>query len=153
MPRLVRHGLLCGAMIVAAAPILPMPQALAQCAPLSGAATPGTTVTCSGSTNNQDNPNGYGTGAQSVLTINVAPAASVTGTQNGFFLNDANTVNNFGTITGLGSGISAAGISRLFPTEHWRRSPNRLRQQRQRNQFRQHFRGHLRRPGISARTP
>ena len=89
----------------------------AACAPVAGAGTPpsGTTVTCSGTTTNQNAPAGYGTGAQNGLTINVLTGASVVGTSVGFALDGqttANTINNSGTIRDDGSNpVSFNGIS------------------------------------------
>jgi len=39
-----------------------------------------TTVTCTGTVTNQNSPNGYGTGVENGLTINVQAGATVTGT-------------------------------------------------------------------------
>jgi hypothetical protein len=74
------------------------------CSPMTGPAgvPSNTTVTCSGTTNNQDSPNGYGTGQQSNDVVNVQAGASVTGTSTGLALGDNNTVN-------LGAGSSASG--------------------------------------------
>jgi hypothetical protein len=71
-------------------------------------------VTCTGTVTNQNSPNGYGTGAQNSLTINVgtvATSASVTGTNNGIFVNNNNTINiaNGSSATGAANGI-AVGI-------------------------------------------
>ena len=78
------------------------PNALAACAPAAGAGAPpsGTTVSCTGATVNQNTPNGYGDGSQTGITVNVQQAASVTGTNNGIFLGNNNSVNNLGTVTG-----------------------------------------------------
>ncbi len=84
------------AMAMAAGWGLPWPgsQAQAACAPTTGVGTPSNaTITCSGATLNQDSPSGYGTGQQNNNTINVQTNASVTGTQNGFFLGNGNTIN------------------------------------------------------------
>ena len=56
---------------------------------------------CTTTTTNEDAPNGYGTAAETGLTINVLSGATVTGTDNGFSLGSNNTVNNSGTITTL----------------------------------------------------
>lgn len=82
---------------------------LASMAPAMAACpTSGTTVTCSNSMTNA--VDGFGDCTQTGLTINVQPGASVTGTGNdGLNLDDANTVNNAGTITGDSAGISAIG--------------------------------------------
>jgi uncharacterized protein with beta-barrel porin domain len=92
----------------------------AGCAPPAGPGTPvsGTTVTCSGTTTNQNPQVGYGDGSQNGLTINVLGGASVIGTGAGFALDGqttANTINNSGTIRDDGSnpasfnGISSVG--------------------------------------------
>jgi hypothetical protein len=94
----------------------PASPALAACTPTSGVVVAGGTVTCSGTTTDQDAPDGYGTGTQSNITINVQTGASVTGTAgNGLNLNNNNTVNNSGTITGnaSNSGIESGGILTL----------------------------------------
>ena len=90
--------------------------ALAQCTPTASAApvrpAAGTTVTCSGAVNNQNAPNGYGTGDQSGLTIDVLTGATVTGTGNpsaGIAVNAGNTINNAGAISAFTSGVTAAG--------------------------------------------
>jgi uncharacterized protein with beta-barrel porin domain len=90
--------------------------ALAQCAPTASAApvTPatGTTVTCAGTVNNQNTPNGYGTGDQSGLTIDVSTGATVTGTGNpsaGIALNAGNIINNAGAISAFSNGVTAVG--------------------------------------------
>jgi uncharacterized protein with beta-barrel porin domain len=80
----------------------------AACAPPAVNATnpaPGTTVTCSGATADQNVIAGYGTGDQTGITINVAPGATVTGTVNyGIFVQDA-AINNSGGVTGTNQGI------------------------------------------------
>src|SRR5687767_11308681 len=89
--------------------------ALAACAPASGVVVPGNTVVCTTTTTDQDAPNGYGTGAENGLTINVLSGATVTGTNNGIWVDNNNVINNAGTITGLtaafpdGNGILAGG--------------------------------------------
>jgi hypothetical protein len=101
-PQLLRNALFAGAAIAASILMLPMSQALAQCA------QSGLTVTCSGTTTNA--VDGFGNGTQSGLTINVQPGASVTGTtDDGLNLNDANTINNSGAITGANNGIATQG--------------------------------------------
>jgi uncharacterized protein with beta-barrel porin domain len=92
----------------------------AACAPVAGPGAPpsGTTVTCSGTTTNQNAPAGYGDASQNGLTINVLTGASVIGTNVGFALDGATTaniINNSGTIRDDGSnpatfnGISSVG--------------------------------------------
>jgi uncharacterized protein with beta-barrel porin domain len=72
----------------------------AACSPAASAGAPpsGTTVTCSGSTTDQNAPAGYGDGSQDGLTINVVAGASVAGTGAGFALGTGNNINNSGTI-------------------------------------------------------
>jgi len=67
----------------------------------------GTTVTCTGTTINQNPPDGYGTVTQSGLTINVDPSATVQGSNNGINVGASNTINNSGLIqvTGSGGGV------------------------------------------------
>jgi outer membrane autotransporter protein len=128
------------ALAIAAGLGLPWPgsQAQAACAPVTGVGTPSnSTVTCSGATLNQDNPNGYGTGQQNNNTVNVQTNASITGTSVGLFLGNGNTINlatgtlvtggvdgmfvgtgttnvnnnNGGTISGNSSASSVSGIA------------------------------------------
>ncbi len=90
-----RHGVL---MPVAFAAALMLPGAAwAACSPPAGG---GVTATCTGTTNNQDPPSGYGTGLETGLIVTVDPGASVTGSRNGVFF-DTGTLTNFGTVTGL----------------------------------------------------
>src|SRR6476660_5698544 len=90
---------------------------VAACAPAAGPGAPpsGTTVTCSGTTTNQNAPIGYGDASQNGLTINVTSGASVIGTSGGFALDGqitANTINNNGTIRDDGSNpVSFSAIS------------------------------------------
>ena len=95
------------ALAVAATPLslLSTRPALAACAPLTGVVVPGHTVVCT-TTTNQDAPNGYGTGVENGLTINVLSGATLTGTDNGLSLDSNNTVNNAGTITTLAGGLN-----------------------------------------------
>lgn len=62
--------------------------------------TSGATVTCSGTTFEQNPPEGFGDGTQTGLTINVQPGASVTGSNDGLRLDSNNTINNSGLIDG-----------------------------------------------------
>jgi uncharacterized protein with beta-barrel porin domain len=84
--------------------------AIAACAPPAVNATspaPGTAVTCSAATTDQNGTDGYGTGNQTGVTINVVSGATVTGSGvNGIFVGDA-TVNNLGSIAGGTNGINA----------------------------------------------
>lgn len=88
------------ALAILAAPFVAMERAEAACT-----ATTPTVIDCTGTTTNS--PNGFGTGTETGLTINVQPGATVSGTQSGVVLDDG-TVNNLGTIQGNGSG--GAGI-------------------------------------------
>lgn len=66
---------------------------------------PGTTITCSGVTTDQNGTNGYGTGNQTGIVINVDSGASVTGSVNsGINIGNA-TVSNSGSITGATNGV------------------------------------------------
>jgi hypothetical protein len=70
--------------------------------------TAGTTVTCSGATTGS--PNGFGTGTEDGLTINVQTGASVTGTGaggRGISVRNNDSVNNSGAVTGTDRGINA----------------------------------------------
>ena len=84
----------------------------AACTPAADATplpVPGTTVTCSGTTTDQNSPNGYGTGAQTGITINVTNGSSVTGsTTDGIAVHDATVNNGTGaSILGVQDGIDA----------------------------------------------
>ncbi len=88
--------------------------ALADCTPASGS---GVTATCSGATTNQAGGapgtsagvNGYGTGFETGITIDVLAGSTVTGTNWGLRF-DTGTVTNFGAVSGAGSaGIAGAG--------------------------------------------
>ncbi|MBV8963259.1 MAG: hypothetical protein JOY97_09225, partial [Hyphomicrobiales bacterium] len=83
-----------------------------QCTPATTTAMPlnNTTVICTGTVTNQNTPNGYGTGVETGLTINVQANATVTATANfgqGISVGNGNTINNRGTITGANLGILA----------------------------------------------
>src|SRR5262245_23390930 len=67
------------------------------------------TVTCTGTTTNS--PNGFGTGTETGITINVQPGASVSGDIGGLIFRDG-TVNNAGTVSGgpAGPGDISIGI-------------------------------------------
>ena len=79
----------------------------ATCTPATspGSVINGQTVDCTGTTAGQNDPNGWGTGAESGVTVNVQQGASVSGTAGGIDIN-AGTVNNHGG----GSVIEATGI-------------------------------------------
>jgi outer membrane autotransporter protein len=135
-----RIVLVAAAMFAAALALAPV-AGRAACSPVTGAGTPSnTTVTCSGTVLNQDNPNGYGTGQQDNDVVNVQAGASVTGSSAGLDLGAGNTVNfaagssasgtaaglvlgagthavnndNGGTISAVGNVSIANGISALF---------------------------------------
>src|ERR1700676_3835603 len=90
-------GGFCGA-------LLPASESLAACSPPTGS---NITVTCLGAALNQGPAasTGYGDSTQNGLTINVQPAASVTGTNTGIAVNINNIINNFGTITTAGGDL------------------------------------------------
>jgi hypothetical protein len=78
--------------------------ARAACDPPAGS---NVTATCTGTTVDQNAPNGYGTGGETNLNVTVVSGASVAGFLNGIAF-DTGTVTNFGTIGGdFGSGIIA----------------------------------------------
>ena len=84
-------------------------EAKAACAP--AAPVTDSIVTCTGATLNQNDPFGYGDNQNARNIINVDPGASVTGTNIGVVLSgggfaNADTVNNFGTISGAFEGIA-----------------------------------------------
>ena len=71
----------------------------------------GSTVNCSGTVLNGNGTNGFGTGAETGLTINVAPSTTtVTGDANGIDVGANNIVNNSGTVTGNGAAFANAGV-------------------------------------------
>jgi hypothetical protein len=79
----------------------------AACTPATspGTVINGQTVDCTSTTAGQNDPNGWGTGAESGVTVNVQQGASVSGTAGGIEIN-AGTVNN----KGGGSVIEATAI-------------------------------------------
>src|ERR1043166_7541403 len=84
--------------------IVPYSGANAGCVPVANSTPsplPGTVVTCTGLALNQNGTNGYGTGNQTAITINVLNSANVTGNETGINVGDA-TINNSGSIFGLG---------------------------------------------------
>lgn len=86
-------------------------QALADCLPAASAGlnpAPGTTVTCATNANNVNGNNGYGTGDQDGLTINVLSGVTVNGDDNGIFVRNNNIINNAGTISSPSIGIQAS---------------------------------------------
>ena len=72
-------------------------RAEAACTPATspGAVVNGQPVDCTGATSGQNGNNGWGTGAESAVTITVEAGASVTGVAVGLSVNDG-TVNNLG---------------------------------------------------------
>ena len=79
---------------------------LADCAP---AAADGVTAVCSGETVDQNAPNGFGTGIENGVTVEVRSGASVTGTNGGIFLGSDTTLDNAGSITGVEAAVVAEG--------------------------------------------
>ena len=82
------------------------PSVKAQCVPS------GSTVNCSGTVLNGSGTNGYGTGAETGLTINVTPSTTtVTGDANGIEVGATNIITNSGTVTGNGAtSFATAGV-------------------------------------------
>ncbi len=86
-------------------------------APASAICTPaagnGVTATCTGTTDNQNFPNGYGNPSQSNLNTTVVQGATVTGTNDGIDLNNG-SVTNAGAITGTNAsgvfGLTSSGF-------------------------------------------
>jgi outer membrane autotransporter protein len=76
-------------------------RAEAACDPVSPIVGTNVTVTCTGTTDNQNDPVGYGNLTDSGNTINVLSGASVTGTVDGVALHDG-TINNDGLIEATG---------------------------------------------------
>jgi uncharacterized protein with beta-barrel porin domain len=108
--RLLRHCRIPALAACALVAVLPMTStAMAACAPPAvnaASPAPGTTVTCRGATTDQNGTDGYGTGNQTGITINVNTGATVTGSgANGIFVGDA-TVNNLGSISASGDAIT-----------------------------------------------
>ena len=87
--------------IVVLTPLALVENTEAACAPVSPLNN--TIVTCTGFTSNQNDPNGFGTAADTGNTINVRGGAVVTGTQFGIKA-ATTTVNNSGTIEAVGAG-------------------------------------------------
>jgi hypothetical protein len=83
------------------APIGIVDIANAACAPTSPVND--TTVTCTGTTTNQNGTDGYGTVTDTGNTYNILSGASVAGTNFGLRFDILGTVNNSGTITGAGT--------------------------------------------------
>jgi len=85
-----------GALAAFAAMTLFAAPAHAVCTP---AAADNVSATCTGSTVNQDNPNGFGTSLINNLGVTVVQGATVTGTNYGIRFNSGSVVNS-GTVTG-----------------------------------------------------
>ena len=112
-------GRVAGAVTLLTAPFGVIDRAAAACDPPTSAATPAnnTTVTCSGTTTDQNADNvttfaGYGTGNETAIVVNVESGASVTSSSNtpastGIFVHDG-TVNNLGTVTV--AGLNGVGV-------------------------------------------
>ena len=66
---------------------------------------PGTTVTCSGATTDQNGTDGYGTGNQNGIVINIGSGASVTGSAASGLNVGGATIANSGSIIGATNGI------------------------------------------------
>ncbi|GAB5510660.1 MAG: hypothetical protein Rhims3KO_20610 [Hyphomicrobiales bacterium] len=101
---------------IATAPAWMIRPAHAACSPATGALTPAnSSVTCIGTTTNQNGTNGFGTGAEDDVSVTVDEGASVTGDDNGIFLGQNLTLTNNGTIRGTASeGVYAAGPVEIF---------------------------------------
>ncbi len=97
-----------GAVLIAVALSVLSSEGLAACSPPAGN---NVSATCTGTTNNQNGTNGYGTGAETGLTVNVVNGASLVGTNNGIAASTV-TVTNAGTI----SGTVIAGINTVSAT-------------------------------------
>ena len=100
---------------IAVVVILAPSEGQATCTPTTSPLPPsGTVITCSGSTNNQNPPNGYGSSSLTGVTVNVGSAASVTGSAVGLQLGAGNIVNNAGAISGSSAGIAALDNSTII---------------------------------------
>jgi uncharacterized protein with beta-barrel porin domain len=110
-----RHALLLAVMFAAVG------QAEAACDPPTLPANPltNTTVTCTGTTLNQNGTDGYGLATDKGNTINVLSGASVTGTHagiqiaedsNGSHVESSETINNYGTISGATGIVGNFGV-------------------------------------------
>jgi outer membrane autotransporter protein len=100
------------AALVSSVSLLAIERAHATCAP--AAPVNNTPVTCTGTTTNQNDPNGYGTGTETGLSINVdssGGAATVSGTSTGISIQDGSVNNSTSSIieaTGTnGRGVEA----------------------------------------------
>src|SRR5882672_1215196 len=107
-----RHAMMLGLLI---ASVAASERAQADCNPPTSAANPllNATVTCTGTTLNQNPPNGFGTGNEINLNTTVVQRATVTGTADATgrgILFRTGSVTNFGAISGTG-GINGFGIA------------------------------------------
>jgi fibronectin-binding autotransporter adhesin len=103
---------IAAALVLSAAPLVAVERAEAACSP--DPLVNNATATCTDATANQSGNNGYGTGAETGVTINVDPTAgttgtaTVTGTSIGIAIGDG-TINNAGTISGGSDGLFLSG--------------------------------------------
>jgi outer membrane autotransporter protein len=91
------------ALMLSTAPFVAIERAGAACTP--AAPVNNVSVDCTGTTEDQNPPNGYGTGTETGVTINVHPGAKVGGSLNAIFV-ATGTVTSAGFVQG---GIKAAG--------------------------------------------
>ena len=96
------------ALALSTAPFAAVERAGAACTPTAPA-----TIDCTGTTTDQNPPNGFGTGTETGITVNVQAGASVTSTAtangSGIRLSDG-TINNLGAVTGVfGLGLTNGG--------------------------------------------
>jgi hypothetical protein len=97
-----RHAMMLGLLIASFAV---SERAQAACAPPAG---DNVTATCTGTTTNQNPPNGFGTGNENNLNTTVVQGATVTGagganSDAAGILFNTGSVTNFGAISGIGS--------------------------------------------------
>ena len=110
-----RHAMMLGLLLASCAAA---ERAQAACSPATTALTPAinTTVTCIGGPITQNGTTGYGVAEDKGNTINIQAGASVTGTLIGVqttgsaVFSDADTINNFGTISGGDGVLGSSGI-------------------------------------------
>ncbi len=81
----------------------PSSEALAACTPSAG---DNVTATCTGTTTDQNPPNGYGNGVENNVDVSVVPGASVTGSSSGITFSTGSVANS-GSIAGTDGGVSA----------------------------------------------
>src|SRR6187551_1804872 len=96
------------ALALSTAPFAAVERANAACTPTAPA-----TIDCTGATTDQNPPNGFGTGTETGITVNVQLGASVTSTATagfGILLSDG-TINNLGAVTGrAGLGLNSGTV-------------------------------------------